>query len=136
MIYYIYYHSTNPEQNNAKILDTIKSFPAWAILGHSFFMVRMDYKGNADTDANLLEIKQKLKEVGASADDFFIGQMGDEAIWQGYGVPLKQWLISNSVKANEAADESFRKEDATKEPQQPQKVSEDSACEQSTNDNK
>lgn len=128
MIYYIYYHSTNPEQNNAKIIDTVKGFPAWAILGHSFFLVRMDYKGNADTDANLLEIKQKLKEVGASADDFFIGQMGDEAIWQGYGVPLKQWLISNSVKKHEGGDESFRKGDTTNEPQQPQNVPDATVC--------
>jgi len=123
MIYYIYYHSTNPEQNNAKILDTIKSFPAWAILGHSFFLVRKDDKSDADTDVNLLFIKQKFKDVGASTDDFFIGQMGDEAIWQGYGAPLKQWLISNSVKKNEAADESFRIGDAANKPQQPQNAS-------------
>ena len=107
MIYFIYYHTASPEQDNTKIVETIKSFPGWAILGSTFFLVMKEDIVDDDTDTNLLSIRQRLREAGASTDEFFIGQMGDEAVWQGYGAPLKQWLLKYSQKSNDD-DESFR----------------------------
>ena len=107
MIYFIYYHSANPEQGNTKVVETIKSFPGWAILGSTFFLVMKDDVKDNDADPNLSTIKKSLQEAGSSTDEFFIGQLGDEAVWQGYGAPLKQWLLKYSQKNNDD-EESFR----------------------------
>lgn len=104
MIYYIYYHSASPEQENNKIKEFIKTFPGWAVLGPSFYLVFKNDVKDDDTDTNLLYIRSKLKEIGSANDEFFVGQFGNEATWQGYGIPLKNWLIKYSRPINEEDD--------------------------------
>lgn len=115
MLYYIYYHSASQEQENRQLLNVIKSFPGWAILSPSFFLIREEEKKQNDTDVTILKIKEKVRNVCSSNDEFFIGQMGDKATWQGYGGRLRDWLIENALKKEEKdLQQSFSAADAAK----------------------
>ena len=98
LIYYVYYHSTTLESENPKLLDVIKSFPAWAILGPSFFLVQYDPSmKEEDAGDNLDAIRGKVDAVCGPKDYYFIGRMGDIATWKGYGTNLKAWLMNNAI---------------------------------------
>lgn len=119
MIYIIYYRSAFPEQENTKIQELIKSFPGWAILSSSFFLVRKEYDEawKDGKDQNLFEIKQQLNSIGSTNDEFFVSQLGNEAIWQGYGGRLKDWIIRNSLKKDEE-EEFIVRQDLTQTAQE------------------
>lgn len=116
MIYYIHYYSSNPRDINQKLLDAIKEFPGWAILAPTFFLVRVgEDKEEEGRDANLFVIKNRLNKVCEPEDEFFIGQMGNEATWQGYGSRLRDWLIKNFNPQNEQEQESFKRPEVVKD---------------------
>lgn len=104
MIYTIYYHSSSLGQENKKLLDLIKTFPGWAILSPSFFLVRSGNNAiNTDRDQYLFEVKHKLTSISSPNDEFFISQLGNESTWQGYGGKLRDWIIRNS-RANDSSE--------------------------------
>lgn len=109
MIYYIYYHSASLEQENKKVLEFIKTFRGWAILSTSFFLVSRDDERNNDTDANLIFIRNEMRKVTSQSDEFFIGQLGTESVWQGYGGRLRDWFIKNSVPRTIDEEEQFNR---------------------------
>lgn len=110
MIYYIHYNSSNPAKFNQRLLDTIKEFQGWAILSQTFFLVRVGEDRNEEgRDANLYVIKDRLRQVCDPEDEFFIGQMGNEATWQGYGGRLRDWLNKNFNHSNTQQQDSFKK---------------------------
>ncbi len=131
MIYYIYYRSASSEQENKKVKDFIKTFHGWALLGPSFYLVFKKDAKDGDIDTNLLYIKSKLKEYGFVNDEFFIGQMGSEATWQGYGIPLKNWLIKYSRPINED-DNNFSLKDRIEAAKKAAQANEKSASSQDT----
>lgn len=98
ILYYVYYHSTALESENSKLQDVIQSFPAWAILGPSFFLIQYDASmKEEDAGVNLEAIRKKIDAVCGPRDYYFIGRMGDLATWKGYGTNLKAWLINNAI---------------------------------------
>ena len=114
MIYFIYYHSSNPDQLNNSVLDVVKEFPGWAVLSPSFFLVRLNKQDSDDRDANLFIIKNKINLVCDHDDEFFVGQLGDESTWQGYGSRLKEWLIKNTLQQGEENQENFSLKEAAR----------------------
>jgi len=114
MIYFIYYHSSDPDLLNNRVLDVVKEFPGWAVLSPSFFLVRLKKQNTDDRDANLFIIKNKINLVCDPNDEFFVGQLGDESTWQGYGSRLKEWLIKNTLQQDEGNQENFSLKEAAK----------------------
>lgn len=107
MIYFIYYHSSDPDLHNNRVLDVVKEFPGWAVLSPSFFLVRLDDREEDNRDTNLYIIKKKIGLACDQNDEFFVGQLGDESTWQGYGSRLKEWLIKNTLHKDEDNQENF-----------------------------
>ena len=115
LLYYVYYHSTTLEAENPKLLDVIKSFPAWAILGPSFFLVQFDpLMKEEDATDNLDAIREKIEAVCGPKDYYFIGRMGDIATWKGYGTNLKAWLVSHALPRPTKGEDVFSLEETAR----------------------
>lgn len=85
--YIIYYDLYNPGQNFSKLVNLIKSYPLWARLGGSAYII-----GTKDTTVS---VRDNLQSVLYNNDKLFVGMIKAPAAWIGIGDEVSQWLRNN-----------------------------------------
>lgn len=85
--YIISYDLSEPGQNYEDVLDVIQSYPAWARLGGSTYVVL--------TSDSTVSIRDGLMEIMDSNDQLFVGAIHAPAAWFGLGDEVSDWLKKN-----------------------------------------
>ena len=83
----ISYDLKDPGQKYEILLKRIKSYPTWARLGGSAYIVISDKKTT--------EIRNHLMEVLDNNDRLYVGVVKPPAAWYGLGDEISQWLQNN-----------------------------------------
>lgn len=83
--YIITYDLSQPGQNYETLLQRIKSYPQWARLGGSAYIIL--------SDKSHIEIRKYLQEALDANDKLFVGVVSAPAAWYGLGTEVSNWLI-------------------------------------------
>ena len=86
-LYIITYDLSNPGRNYESLLKRIKSYPSWARLGGSSYLVF--------TDKTATEIRDNLIPSLDSNDKLYVGIMGASAAWIGLASEVSNWIKNN-----------------------------------------
>ena len=85
--YIISYDLLTPGKNYEDLLKKIKSYPMWARLGGSAYIVI--------TENTAVEIRDNLKPFLDSNDKLFVGTLIAPAAWTGLSDEVSKWIIEN-----------------------------------------
>lgn len=85
--YIISYDLSSPGQKYEELLQKIKSYPLWARLGGSAYVI--------GTPASPVEIRDYLRTHLDKNDKLFVGAINAPAAWVGMGEEVSQWLNNN-----------------------------------------
>lgn len=85
--YIITYDLSSPGQKYEELLKKIKSYPKWARLGGSSYVVI--------TPQNPAQIRDFLRTVLDRNDKLFVGLLKAPAAWYNLGDEVSQWLNNN-----------------------------------------
>jgi len=86
-VYIITYDLSNPGRNYEALLKLIKSYPAWARLGGSSYLVL--------TEQSTVQIRDYLTPALDTNDSLFVGLMSNVAAWRGLGDEVSNWIKDN-----------------------------------------
>ena len=85
--YIISYDLSNPGQKYEELLKRIKSYPKWARLGGSAYIII--------TPQTHVQIRDNLKTNLDSNDKLFVGVVTAPAAWVNLGDEVSQWINNN-----------------------------------------
>ena len=83
--YIISYDLHKPGQNYEELLKRIKSYPNWARLGGSAYVIQ--------TENSHVQVRDYLNEVLDTNDKIFVGTVSAPAAWYGLGEEVSNWLL-------------------------------------------
>lgn len=81
------YDLSNPGQNYERLIKLIKSYPSWARLGGSAYLIY--------TDVTPVEVRDHLVTVLDSNDKLFVGAAPAPSAWFGMPEDVSKWIQSN-----------------------------------------
>jgi hypothetical protein len=84
------YDLLNPGQNYEKLIQKIKSYPAWARLGGSSYLIA--------TDATVIQVRDNLGTVLDRNDKLFVGTCPVPSAWHGLPEDVAKWILENQPK--------------------------------------
>lgn len=86
MLYIITYATANAEQRNEALEHLIQSYPDWAILNNSTFIIH--------TDDNINAVMTSLKECISAEQHYrlFIGRIAPPLSWRGFANGFEEWV--------------------------------------------
>ena len=85
--YLITYDLSNPGQKYEVLLKRIKSYPTWARLGGSAYIII--------SNQSPVQIRDYLRSVLDWNDKIFVGAIRSPAAWYNLGDEVAQWLNNN-----------------------------------------
>ena len=85
--YIVSYDLSNPGQRYEELLKKIKSYPKWARLGGSAYIII--------TNQSHVQIRDFLKKDLDSNDKLFVAVVTVPAAWVNLGDEVSQWLSNN-----------------------------------------
>lgn len=88
MAYIISYIPVTSAQRNEQLIDRIKRFEKWAVLGTSTFIVHQE-------GVTTITIRDELKQHISSQDKIFVAELSGNAAWRGFNEGMSQWLKDN-----------------------------------------
>ncbi len=85
--YIISYDLNSPGKNYENVHKVIDSYPGWAKLGGSAYIIA--------TEETASQIRDKIMEVIDINDQLFVGIVKAPAAWFGMGDKVSDWLKNN-----------------------------------------
>lgn len=83
--YLITYDLNSPGQNYSKVLDTVKSYPAWCRIATSTYEVQ--------TYESVTTVRDKIRRVMDANDTLFVVDVtGQPSAWYGLSSDVGGWL--------------------------------------------
>lgn len=81
------YDLVNPGQNYEALLKRIKSYPSWARLGGSAYLIL--------TDATPAQVRDYLGSVVDQNDKLYVGASPAPSAWRGLPEDVSNWIQAN-----------------------------------------
>lgn len=86
MLFIITYATANAEQRNEALEQLIQSYPDWAILNNSTFIIH--------TDDSMNDVMRRLKESIPVEQHYrlFMGRIAPPLSWRGFANGFEEWV--------------------------------------------
>lgn len=89
-VFIVTYELADPGKNYQRLLKEIKTYPAWARLSQSSYLIA--------TDATVAQVRNNLKTVLVSSDKLFVGTCPVPSAWHGLPDNVRKWILENQPK--------------------------------------
>jgi hypothetical protein len=83
----ISYDLSNPGQNYERLLKIIKSYPRWARLGGSAYLIL--------TNQSPVQVRDKLTTALDNNDKIYVGPSPRPSAWSGMPEDVANWILKN-----------------------------------------
>lgn len=84
MVYIISYDLQAPTQRYEELITRIKTYPNWACLGGSAYLI--------ETNDTHVQVRDNLGQVVDGNDKLFVAKVSAPAAWQGYSQEITDWI--------------------------------------------
>lgn len=86
MVYIVSYDLRKPTQRYDELVNAIKTYPNWACLGGSAYLI--------ESNETHVAIRDNLGRFIDGNDKLFVGHISAPAAWKGYGDEVSNWILS------------------------------------------
>lgn len=86
MVYIVSYDLKAPTQRYDDLIKKIKSYPNWAFLGGSAYLI--------ETNETHVQVRDNLNNALDGNDQLFVGKVSAPAAWHGLSKEVSDWIIA------------------------------------------
>lgn len=86
MVYIVSYDLKEPTQRYDELVNAIKTYPDWACIGRSVYLIESN-----DTH---VAIRDNLGRFVDGNDKLFVGHINAPAAWKGYSDTISEWVLA------------------------------------------